>query len=34
MFKPIDYACAMFDRGALATDLGRIYRNAAEVMGE
>ena len=33
LFKPIDHACEMFDRGALATDLNRMYANAVAVMG-
>jgi hypothetical protein len=33
LFKPIDYACEMFDRGALAKDLDRVYRRAVAVMG-
>jgi hypothetical protein len=33
LFKPIDRACEMFDRGALAKDLERIYQRAVEVMG-
>ena len=33
LFMPIDYACEMFDRGALAKDLDRVYRRAVAVMG-
>ena len=33
LFKPIDLACEMFDRGALAKDLDRIYKRAVGVMG-
>jgi hypothetical protein len=34
LFKPIDYACYMFDRGALANDLARLYREAEQIIGE
>jgi hypothetical protein len=33
LFKPIDNACEMFDRGTLAKDLERLYKRAVEVMG-
>ena len=33
LFKPIDLASEMFDRGALAKDLDRIYKRAVGVMG-
>ncbi|HEX3779760.1 MAG TPA: hypothetical protein VHX38_08820 [Pseudonocardiaceae bacterium] len=33
LFKPIDYACQMFDRGVLAADLNRIYKTVLAVMG-
>jgi hypothetical protein len=33
LFKPIDNACEMFGRGALANDLDRICRRAVAVMG-
>lgn len=33
LLKPIDFACEMFDRRALARDLNRIYKNTVEVMG-
>jgi hypothetical protein len=32
LFKPIDYACEMFDQGALARDIGRMHRHAVAVM--
>ena len=32
LFKPIDNACEMFDRGALAKDLDRLNKRAVEVM--
>jgi hypothetical protein len=33
LFKPIDRAAEMFDRGARASDLDRLYRIAVKVMG-
>jgi hypothetical protein len=33
LFKPIDYACAMFDRPALAEDIKRMYGQAAGLLG-
>ena len=33
LFMPIDYACELFDRRALAKDLDRVYRRAVAVMG-
>lgn len=33
LFKPIDYACAMFDRRALAQDLDRLYLDAVKQVG-
>jgi hypothetical protein len=33
LFKPLDNACEMFDRGALRMDLGRMYTRAVGAMG-